>query len=971
MGMSPEQWDRVKDLYEAALECDPTQRADFLQRNTTDEVVRKEALRLLAEHDNVGSFLSTPPFVDYELPAEQPEKRFVPGELLAERFRIVGFIAAGGMGEVYEAEDLALKENLAIKTIRPEVLLQNNALARFKREVQLARRVTHPNICRVFDLIWHKRTEGEVENVIVFVSMELLQGETLSERIRRAGRFSAEEALPLINQIASGLEAAHRAGVVHRDLKPGNVILVPDTEGNQIRCVITDFGLALRSGVDGNKGLDLSATHGVFGTPAYMAPEQIEGKEVTKLADIYALGLIIYEMVTGEHAFPADTPLASAAKRLSDPIVSPKRFAPELSDTWEQTIIRCLQREPNARYSSALNVTRALSGETQNPSPAIPVPANLHSSDTARIPPPWWRRKYALGIAGLILASLILGTNYYTRRKHFDTPVHVTQVVHKAITSVGNAVMPAISPDGKFVAYVLGQYDDKERLMLQNLSGGPSLELLQAAGVANPLWSPDGSELLVSMKGSTKALSGLAVISSLGGAPRPLGLHFDGYCWSQDGVHVLASATNFDAGIRWINKQTGEEKEILAPRYQWLIGADCSAQTGDIVLLTRTADQSSIWTMKADGSQQRRLIEEKKEFTSPRWSSRGDAIYYFRKEEDTMDLVKLSLSGKVPQSTDVISGLEAGDDFTISADGTQLAYTRIRSLQNLWRAELPANGAKTGIVEKPLTSGLLVNDFPSVSPDGRWLLFTSGRKTTTTNVYKMPIAGGDPIQLTFFDSAFTASPSWSPDGRRIAFICNQGGIPKVWLMSADGGTPKQFEKTNAADTNHGLSWFPNSEIVYQQPGLHNLRGLNPDTQQEEPLLPVDSEGWLVSRPKFSPDGKTFALLWNRPPTQGLWIANLQTHSEQAVSPNPYWALGWSPDGTFLYAGKWGGRDIVRIDVRNSKETKTNIPVHGLLNAGAVSPDGRKVIVGAEEDKSDVWLMKNFDPQADRERQSAH
>jgi eukaryotic-like serine/threonine-protein kinase len=385
MEMSPEQWGQVKDLYEAALEHDASQRAAFLQRNGTDEVIRKEVLRLLEEHDNVGSFLSTPPFVDHRVPTLQPEARFAPGEVLAERFRIISFIAAGGMGEVYEAEDLVLKDNLAIKTIRPEVLQQNNALARFKREVQLARKVTHPNICRVFDLFWHKRTEGESENVIVFVSMELLRGETLSERIRRAGRFTTAEALPLIQQIASGLDAAHRAEVVHRDLKPGNVILVPDPDNDHIRSVITDFGLALRTGVDANKSIDLTASHGMFGTPAYMAPEQIEGKEVTKQADIYALGLIIYEMVTGEHAFPADTPLASAAKRLSDSLVSPKRFAPELGDNWEQTIARCLRLEPNARYTSAMDVVRALSGDSSDSSAPLQIRVSPRYRRLARI----------------------------------------------------------------------------------------------------------------------------------------------------------------------------------------------------------------------------------------------------------------------------------------------------------------------------------------------------------------------------------------------------------------------------------------------------------------------------------------------------------------------------------------------------------------------------------------------------------
>jgi len=379
--MSLDQRYRVKNLYDAALKCNSAHRADFLQWNGTDDAVNEEVRRLLAEHENVGRFLSMPTVVDYRAPVNQLEKRFAPGEVLAERFRIVGFIAAGGMGEVYEAEDLILKENLAIKTIRREVLQQNNVLSRFKREVQLARRVTHPNVCRVFDLFWHNGTVDKSESPIVLVSMELLEGETLSERIRRAGRFTVEEALPLIKQIASGLEAAHRAGVVHRDLKPANVILVRDREENQIRSVVTDFGLALQTAVGGNKNVDLTATQGVFGTPAYMAPEQIEGKEVTKLADIYALGLIIFEMVTGKHAFPADTPLASAARRLSDSIESPRRFAPQLSTNWEQTIIRCLKREPNARFYSAMDVAKALSDEASDAAIA-PQPGAYPTSGT-------------------------------------------------------------------------------------------------------------------------------------------------------------------------------------------------------------------------------------------------------------------------------------------------------------------------------------------------------------------------------------------------------------------------------------------------------------------------------------------------------------------------------------------------------------------------------------------------------------
>jgi serine/threonine protein kinase len=431
MGMSLDQRYRVKILYEAALKCNSAHRADFLQWNSTDDAVNEEVRRLLAEHENVGRFLSMPTVIDYRVPVNQPEKRFAPGEVLAERFRIVGFIAAGGMGEVYEAEDLILKENLAIKTIRREVLQQNNVLSRFKREVQLARRVTHPNVCRVFDLFWHNGTVDKSESPIVLVSMELLEGETLSERIRRAGRFTVEEALPLIKQIASGLEAAHRAGVVHRDLKPGNVILVPDREENQIRSVVTDFGLALQTGVAGNKNVDLTATDGVFGTPAYMAPEQIEGKEVTKLADIYALGLIIFEMMTGKHPFPAATPLASAARRLSDSIVSPKQFAPQLSTNWEQTIIRCLKREPSARFYSAMDVTKALSDQAPDAAIApqsgayltsgpLAVPGQQHFGagfDTQPLPASWSSTANANAVLQFTMKDALLAVDDFVGRR--------------------------------------------------------------------------------------------------------------------------------------------------------------------------------------------------------------------------------------------------------------------------------------------------------------------------------------------------------------------------------------------------------------------------------------------------------------------------------------------------------------------------------------------------------------------------
>jgi Tol biopolymer transport system component/DNA-binding winged helix-turn-helix (wHTH) protein len=580
---------------------------------------------------------------------------------------------------------------------------------------------------------------------------------------------------------------------------------------------------------------------------------------------------------------------------------------------------------------------------------------------------PWWRSKLALGMGALILICVILGPSFTRWGRGRRTDVSVRQPTHQAVTFLGTAFTPAISPDGSFVSYVTSPPESNQTLILWDLASGHSLDLFEAPSIENPRWSPDGSELMIRARQRDPEKTGLYVVSRLGGPARSLGVDLRRFCWLPDGSHLVAGNTNPESGIWLVDKQTGQRKQLHAPAYQWLLSLDSSAKTGMLLLLTKTSDKYQLWTMKPDGSEQHQVIEGQKEIGSPRWSAIGDSIYYFRKQGDTTDLMKYSTNGQSTEPVVLVSGLETGDNFTISADGSQLAYTRTQSYSNLWLAELSSPGATTKVHESPLTSGTLSYNDPSISPDGRWVTFaiTAGAKS---NIYKMAINGGQPIQLTFFNAAESVSPGWSPDGRRIAFICNQGGTSKVWVVNADGGTAHPFDKTNASDTNNRLAWFPSPDVVYQSPGLHNLLRMNAETEEEEPVFRTDSEGWLISRPKFSPDGKKFAIFWNRDPSQGLWIATPETKSERLLSPKAYWALGWSPDGNFVYAGESGGREIVRIAINSSKETTTLITVHGLLDAGSVSPDGREVIFNATEEKSDVWLMRNFDPQSDRGKQ---
>ncbi|HEX7831801.1 MAG TPA: serine/threonine-protein kinase, partial [Thermoanaerobaculia bacterium] len=289
-------WERVRELFHAASELPQSERDAYLRDHCPDPDQLREVQSLLASADSAEAFLE---------PAPRPRRSFSAGELVAGRYVIKGLLGVGGMGEVYEAEDRELRETVALKIIRPEIASNTRILERFRREIQLARRVTHPNVCRIYDVSHHlSRSEaGEVERKITFVSMELLHGRTLSSQLREHGRMSTADALPIVRQMAAGLDAAHQASIVHRDFKSANVMLAPN------RAVITDFGLAHETEA---KDARLTDSGVVVGTPDYMAPEQLEAGPITPATDVYALGVVLFEMVTGRLPFHGTTPLSVA-----------------------------------------------------------------------------------------------------------------------------------------------------------------------------------------------------------------------------------------------------------------------------------------------------------------------------------------------------------------------------------------------------------------------------------------------------------------------------------------------------------------------------------------------------------------------------------------------------------------------------------------------------------------------------------
>jgi hypothetical protein len=402
--------------------------------------------------------------------------------MIAERYRVVSLAGRGGMGEVYRAEDLKLGQLVAIKFL-PESLSQDAAaLARFHSEVRIARQVSHPNVCRVFDI-------GEADGV-QFLSMEYVDGEDLASVVRRIGRLSPDKAIEVARQICAGLAAAHERGVVHRDLKPANIML--DGAG-KIR--ITDFGLA---GIAASiQGADIRA-----GTPAYMAPEQLAGKEVTTKSDIYSVGLILYEILTGKRAFEASTLPELIKLREGGTITHPSTLVRDLDPLIERVILRCLESDPAKRPLSALQVAAALPGGDplaaalaagETPSPEMVAAAGVKEGMRPRVA----LVLLAIVALGLVASLLIAESTQLVNRVTLDSPPEV--LATRAREIVGRLGLPAgaaadaaygFEINGAYLNYV--QTHDKSPTRWETLAkSGPPAMTFWYRQSPNPLFAQE------------------------------------------------------------------------------------------------------------------------------------------------------------------------------------------------------------------------------------------------------------------------------------------------------------------------------------------------------------------------------------------------------------------------------------------------------------------------------------------------
>ncbi len=359
--MSPDQWEQVKSAFEAARDLPAAEKSAFLAEMLARDASLLSLVKdLLREHEWLTS-------------DDNPSRKravFTKNQLVAGRFRIIRLIAEGGMGQVYEAFDEFLQLRIALKTLHPGIVRDTERLARFRREIRVALEVAHENLCRVHDLIEHVESNG---TSVPCLTMELLEGETLQSHVAARRPLSIDLALSLIRQVADALTTLHNHGIIHRDMKPSNIIITQRKTGS-IRAVVTDFGLA--KPIESDLGLFETKLEQAAGAPFFMAPELFSGSRPSIASDIYAFGMVIDEMVTATPAFDLGSFASLYYSKLQEGPIAPSRRSQNLPSSWENVILRCLNHKPELRYASVAQIVRDLENHSERSATPFAVPVS-------------------------------------------------------------------------------------------------------------------------------------------------------------------------------------------------------------------------------------------------------------------------------------------------------------------------------------------------------------------------------------------------------------------------------------------------------------------------------------------------------------------------------------------------------------------------------------------------------------------
>jgi len=967
--MTPERWQQIDQLLEQALELAPDRRGVFLDEACQgDTELRREVETLLAAHDQGGSRLSSPAV------AAATQKPADPLQSLMGRsmghYQINSRLGEGGMGIVYKARDQHLDRFVAIKVLPPELMADPDRKRRFVQEAKAASALNHPNIVTVHDI--------SDDNGRDFMVMEYVDGKTLDRLIPHRG-LKLSDVLKYGIQISDALAKAHAAGIVHRDMKPGNIMV---SEGGLVK--VLDFGLAKlteRPQVEENEPTrtpQAQTEEGmILGTASYMSPEQAAGKPVDARSDIFSFGSVLYEMVTGQRAFQADSKISTLAAILNQEPKSAREIARILPYDLEKIIARCLRKDPGRRSQSMADVKVALE-ELKEQSDSGSARAS-ESPEPSRKP----RRFSAVpwAAAGVVAIALVLAAWFSLDRGTVQREAVLIAVPLTAYPGWESA--PSFSPDGSQVAFQwskTSRFEDDDIYIKQiGVEGNPAQLTDNPGSDQTPAWSPDGRTIAFAriLPPDWKRIAYI-VKPQRGGSERtiaefdtpgsPIDPNFEFYkpvkwcAWTPDSkslVVVGRSAPRSVVALFLVSLETREKRRLTDPPPESADYNPAVSPNGRTLAFNRGNDFSRADLCLLPFSDEMGL-QEKPEWLAfdirlnlfPAWTSGGRELV-FVSTNTTLNrrLWRITVSNSAQRQQLAFAAAWNPD---VSRQGNRLAYSTWNVDTNIWRVEVPTPGGKSGEAARVIASTLHDNA-PAYSPDGSQIAFMSGR-SGSWEIWVTDSDGSNPEKLTSFDGPITNRPRWSPDGQRITFYSDAKGNRDVYVMRKDSSELKRLTVDPSSDTNP--DWSADGKWIYfssDRRSQHEIWKVPADGGEAVPVSGVRGSG-----PVESPDGKF--LYYDRGhgvcrvPTSG----GAETQVVDSLHPQGGWVA--VNDGIY-FISKPDEKSVSYIRFKDlaTGSVRTIAPIERKVWWGfTVSPDRRSFLYSQADDYgSDLMLVENF------------
>jgi serine/threonine-protein kinase len=792
---------------------------------------------------------------------------------LAGRYRLERELGRGGTAVVWLAHDVKHDRPVALKLLH-QSLTSSLGPARFQREIRFAARLQHPHVLTVLD-------SGETAGRLWF-TMPYVEGESLRSRLSREGRLPVDEAVRIVREAGQALQHAHDHGIVHRDVKPENILLTPDGS-----TLVTDFGIA--RGIQGaaaagdGSATTLTETGLIVGTPTYMSPEQVTGShELDGRADVYALGCVLYEMLAGRPPFSGSTPQAVAMRHVTEPAPEITGANPAVPPGVASAISRALEKSPQDRFGSPRALVAALD------TGAHPVPSTGGA------------RRTRLALVGAIAAALLLGyAAWQLTQRPSTASAAVASGFNRRMAQLtsreGIEEWPAWSPDGKRLAYS-AEMDGYLQIVVREVASGEERQLTRGArDHIQPAWSPDGRALAY-VRARTE--QGKLAPSDIGG-------------WF------------FENGDVWLqNLDNGTTSQLVGDAF----GPAFSPDGASIAFEAPWAGARRLWVADASGRNPRQVTTDSSEaivHVQPRWSPDGKRLVYRRVEKIQSDLSLVDLAAQA--STRLTTDAAFDADPVWAPDGRSVYFSSARGGGlNLWRLALSESGTPTGPPEQ-LTTGAGDDIQPAVSRTGEVAFAVRG---INADLWRLPVspetgqATGEPEPVAA-GTRVESRGSWSPDGGAIAFNSDRAGEMNIWIRTLAAGTDRQL--TSGVGGDYQPEWSPDGKrLVFFSARTGNndiwvaeLAGGEPRRLTDVPAMDIN--------PFYSPDGLRIAFMSDRSGRMEIWTMAADGSDQRQLTQVGAWGhfLRWTRDGSAIVfrADDWTRVRIYRVAVADGSLTE--------------------------------------------------